>query len=70
MQVLQLSLENTSIPFSEVVSISVFNDGVREGDEGFVVILVAPEEGLAEEDVGFVRFSTQVIVISLRDGGK
>ncbi len=68
MQVLQLSVENTSIPVS--VSISVFNDGVREGDEGFVVILVAPEERLAEEDVGFVRFSTQVIVISLRDGGK
>ncbi len=68
MQVLQLSVENTSIPVS--VSISVFNDGVREGDEGFVVVLVVPEEGLAEEDVGFVNISTQVIVISLRDGSK
>ncbi len=65
---LRLSVENTSIPVS--VSISVFNDGVREGDEGFVVVLIVPEEGLAEEDVRFVNISTQVIVISLRDGGQ
>ena len=53
-------MENTSIPVLEAISISVFNDGVREEDEGFVVFFIVPEEGLAEEDVEFVNISTQV----------
>ena len=58
------------VPISANITIPVYNDGVSEDEEGFVVLLRVLEEELEEEDKGFVEVFSPAIVVRLREGGK
>ena len=47
----------------------MYNDGVKETDEGFVMLLGVFEEELDDEDVGFVDILTPAILVRLEEGG-
>lgn len=47
------------------VSIAVYSDGVEESEEGFVIVMVVSQEGLDEQDVGFVDVLDQVVLVRL-----
>ena len=48
----------------------MYNDGVSEDEEGFVVLLGVLEEELEEEDRGFVEVLSPAIVVRLGEGGR
>ena len=64
-----LNARGTTDPATVVISVPVYNDGVREGDEGFAVIMAIAREELDSRDVRFVDLSDPVIVVQLQDGG-
>ena len=64
-----LNARGTTDPAIVVISVPVYNDGVREGDEGFAVIMAIAREELDSRDVRFVDLSDPVIVVQLQDGG-
>ena len=65
---MELSLQLVTI--SANITIPVYNDGVSEDEEGFVVLLGVLEEELEEEDRGFVEVLSPAIVVRLGEGGK
>ena len=65
---MELSLQ--LFPISANITIPVYNDGVSEDEEGFVVLLGVLEEELEEEDRGFVEVLSPAIVVRLGEGGK
>ena len=65
---MELSLQ--LVPISANITIPVYNDGVSEDEEGFVVLLGVLEEELEEEDRGFVEVLSPVIVVRLGEGGR
>ena len=64
-----LNARGATDPATVDISVPVFNDGVREGDEGFAVIMAIAREELDSRDVRFVDLSDPVIVVQLLDGG-
>ena len=56
--------------FTATVSISVYNDGVPEEEEGFVVLIGVSEEDLDERDVGNVDVRSPVVLVRVLDSGK
>ena len=65
---MELSLQ--LVPLSANITIPVYNDGVSEDEEGFVVLLGVLEEELEEEDRGFVEVLSPAIVVRLGEGGR
>ena len=66
---LEFAPGSTSTPSSAELSISVYNDGVPEGEEGFAIVLYVAEGELDARDVGFVNVEDSVVIIRLREGG-
>ena len=66
---LEFAPGTTSAPSSAELSISVYNDGVPEGEEGFAIVLYVAEGELDARDVGFVNVEDSVAIIRLREGG-
>ena len=67
---LSLNLNAELVDFNAAITVSVYNDGVAENEEGFVILLgVLPEE-LDNRDVGFVDVLTPVLLVRLQQGGK
>ena len=58
------------VDFSKAVSISLYSDGVPEGEEGFVVLLGVLQEELDAADMGFVVVLNQVVLVRIQDGGE
>ena len=58
------------VPISANITIPVYNDGVSEDEEGFVVLLGVLEEELEEEDRGFVEVLSPAVMIRLGEGGR
>ena len=58
------------VPISANITIPVYNDGVSEDEEGFVVLFGVLEEELEEEDRGFVEVLSPAIVVRLVEGGR
>ena len=69
-QTIEVVTGTTSSPASAEVSISVYNDGIPEGEEGFVVVLYVAEGKLDERDVGFVNVEDSVLLVRMKEGGK
>ena len=55
--------------FTANITVYVYNDGVAENEEGFVILLGVLLEELDARDVGFVDVLTPVILIRLQQGG-
>ena len=51
------------------ITVPIYNDGVAEGDEGFVVLLGVVEDDLDRRDIGFVDILTPTVLVRLREGG-
>ena len=51
------------------ITVYVYNDGVAEGEEGFVILLGVQQEELDARDVGFVDVLTPVVLVRLQQGG-
>ena len=47
----------------------MYNDGVEEGEEGFVLLLGVSEDQLDSRDVGFVNVLSPVVLVRLVEGG-
>ena len=58
------------VPFSETVTISLYSDGVAEGEEGFVVLIGVAKEELDDQDADFVNVVNQAFLVQLSDGGE
>ena len=58
------------VPISANITIPVYNDGVSEDEEGFVVLFGVLEEELEVEDRGFVEVLSPAIVVRLGEGGR
>ena len=58
------------VPFSETVTISLYSDGVSEGEEGFVVVFGVSQDELDDQDSGFVNVAEGAFLVILSDGGK
>ena len=58
------------VPISANITIPVYNDGVSEDEEGFVVLFGVLEEELEEEDRGFVEVLSPAIVVTVVEGGR
>ncbi len=56
-------------PFSLRVFLSLYSDGVAEGEEGFLVLIGIVQDQLDERDRGSVDLLQQALLVSLRDGG-
>ena len=52
------------------VTISVYNDGTLEEEEGFVLLIGVFEEDLDQNDRGFVTVLEPVVLVQLLDSGK
>ena len=57
-------------PFSETLTISLYSDGVAEGEEGFVVLLGVFQDDLDDGDKNAVEVEDQVVLVRLLDGSK
>lgn len=57
-------------PISAEASITVFNDGVSEGEEGFIVLFRVEGSELEREDAGYVDIVRAAFAVVLLDGGK
>ena len=66
---LEFAPGTTSAHLSAELSISVYNDGIPESEEGFAIVLYVAEGELDSKDVGFVNVEDSVVIIRLREGG-
>ena len=67
---LSLNLNAELVDFNAAITVSVYNDGVAENEEGFVILLGVLQEELDGRDVGFVDVLTPVVLVRLQQGGK
>ena len=51
------------------ITVPVYNDGVTEGEEGFVLLLGVSEDQLDSRDVGYVNVLNPVVLVRLMEGG-
>ena len=51
------------------MSITLFNDGVREPEEGFIVLIGVDGDNLVKGDAGYIDVVKQAFAVVLRDGG-
>lgn len=66
---MRVELLTTSSPFNFTVSISVYNDGVPEGDEGFVILIGVIEKDLNDMDIGRIDVLYPVVLVRLLQAG-
>ena len=66
---LELKTEQGSSENATFQPFQVYNDGVAEGEEGFVIVLGVLREELDSRDVGFVDVLTPVILVRIQQGG-
>ena len=66
---LTLELNAELVTISANITIPVYNDGVPEEEEGFVVLLGVLEEDLDSNDVGFVDVLNPILLVRLNEGG-
>ena len=52
------------------VTFPVYNDGIPESEEGFVVLIGVLDGDLDERDIGFVDVLNRVVLVTLLDSGK
>ena len=67
---LSLNLNAELVDFNASITVTVYNDGVAEGEEGFVILFGVLQEELDDRDVGFVDVLTPVVLVRLQQGGK
>ena len=67
---LSLELNAELVTFIANITVSVYNDGVEENEEGFVILLNVLQEQLDGRDIGFVDVLTPVVLVRLQQGGK
>ena len=67
---LSLNLNAELVDFNTTITVSVYNDGVAENEEGFVILLGVLQEELDNRDLGFVNVLSPVLLVRLRQGGK
>ena len=67
---LSLNLNAELVDFNAAITVSVYNDGVAENEEGFVILFGVLQEQLDGRDVGFVDVLTPVLLVRLQQGGK
>ena len=53
----------------ELLPLRVYEDGLSEEVEGFVLVVYVNETGLDERDVGFVNVSSYVYLIRINQSG-
>ena len=63
---LELRTEQDS---SGIATFKVYNDGVAENEEGFVILLGVLQEELDSRDIGFVDVLTPIVLVRLQQGG-
>ena len=51
------------------ITVPVYNDGVEENEEGFVLLLGVSENQLDSRDVGYVNVLSPVVLVRLMEGG-
>ena len=67
---LSLNLNAELVDFNAAITVSVYNDGVAENEEGFVILLGVLQEELDNRDLGFVNVLSPVLLVRLQQGGK
>ena len=67
---LSLNLNAEIVEYNTAITVSVYNDGVAEDEEGFVVLFGVLQEELDSRDVGFVNVLTPAVLVRLQQGGK
>lgn len=68
--ILPLDLNLDLITIFANITIPVYNDGVPEDEEGFVVLFDVLEDKLDSDDVGFVDILTPILLVRLVEGGE
>ena len=67
---LSLNLDAELVDFNASITVSVYNDGVAEDEEGFVILFGVFQEELDSRDIGFVNVLTPAVLVRLQQGGK
>ena len=65
-----LELVGNLSSLTATLSISVYNDGEREEEEGFVVLIGVSEEELDQRDVGYVEVLNPTVLVRVLDSGE
>ena len=67
---LSLNLNAELVDFNADITVSVYNDGVDEDEEGFVILFGVLQEELDGRDVGFVNVPAPAILVRIQQGGE